>query len=71
MSRVTPMFGPIDAGPLSVSFSIFAKACEDRAYDDTSAEECASWLHSADLARQLANALKRVQQLEEEGHHAR
>jgi hypothetical protein len=37
-----------------------ALSFDDNAYDHTTAEECAVWLHAADLTRQLSNALGRI-----------
>ena len=43
-----------------------ADTFEGRAYDDTSAEECAAWLHASGLARELASTLERIGKLVEE-----
>ena len=37
-----------------------ANLFELKAYDDTTADECAAWLHAADLSKQLAASLERI-----------
>ena len=39
-----------------------AKSFESKAYEDTTAEQCANWLHAADLARSLAKTLKALEE---------
>ena len=72
MSTVTPMFPTLPSSTLDVSydFAVFASYFEGRAYDDTSAEECAAWLHAADLAHRLAAAVKRLHTMQEERDHS-
>lgn len=74
MSTVTLKFSLVTASALldvaPWDLEVLREACERFAYDDTGPEECASWLHCADLAHQLAGALKRLGDQTEERRHS-
>ena len=70
MSRVSPMFA-FTTLAMSYDFEVLAKHLEESAYDDTTAEECADYLHAASLASQLATTVRRLQEWSEEKRHAR